>query len=146
MDALLWKDIINQCVYTGSKSNFLLSLCYKRETCIWCWKYCLLEEDSTSRLFRCTHSSLHKPFPPLFKLDRKSTCQQYHEKAAEGTHSLTLIKLRCLFTAVRSYYRKCFCNKQWSLRGILFPVSTLYNLHQYNAWLSACFSHCKATM
>lgn len=145
MDALLWKGIINQCVYPGSKSNFVLSLCYKRGACIWYWKYCLQEEDSTSRLFRCTHSSLHKPTPLLFKLDRKSMCKQYHKKAAEGTHSLTLIKLRRLIHSC-SYCRKCFCNKQWSLRGILFPVSTLYNLHQYNAWFSACFSHYKATM
>lgn len=41
---------------------------------------------------------------------------------------------------------KYFHNKQWSLRGILFHVSTLYNLHQYSIWFLAWFSHHNAKM
>lgn len=74
-------------------------------------------------------------------------CKQHQEKAAEGAHSSTLIKSGCLIHSC-SYYWKCFYNKQWSLRVILFPISAFYNVHQHGCLIfgSSSDDHAAADM
>lgn len=67
--------------FPGLNKYFLLSWCHESPVPS-VGKHCLQKEDCTCRMSQYSPSSLHKPTPPIFVLDRR--------KCANGTNKKQL--------------------------------------------------------